>query len=289
MRNLSTSGLVRGLYAVVQKRGRWLLVSYRTLAQIYLSNLSTYRSPRVAKQFVVNRPDPRAGLEPDLVQDNHPGGQFKLAVLLMNQYPPIVVAARSWDVQLMRTELAAGADPHLRTGLSDNSPLIVKILRNTIRGIPKKEDRDLVECVRLLLEAGADPCAMDDRGWTAVYFAAMYGYHESLAVLLEAGAGAVVNTPIDCGWTPLAQAAQSGHLECVELLLAAGADVGLNPYFTTDPSRFVVDAGLAQLINANCHVLKISLPAWGIPKNHKHLSLRAARGFFVYPKRMHSF
>ena len=61
------------------------------------------------------------------------------------------------------------------------------------------------------------------------------------------------------------------------------------PYFTTDPSRFVVDAGLAQLINANCHVLKISLPAWGRPKNHKHLSLRAARGFLVYPKRVHSF
>ena len=90
----------------------------------------------------------------------------------MNQYPPIVVAARSWDVQLMRTELAAGADPHLRTGYAD-SPLIVLILRdNTIRGIPKKEGRDLVECVRLLLEAGADPCAMDDSGWTAVYFAA---------------------------------------------------------------------------------------------------------------------
>ena len=144
--------------------------------------------------------------------------------------PLIVVAARTWNVALMRTELAAGADPHLRTGLGniDNSPLIVLILRNTIRGIPKKETRDLVECVRLLLEAGADPCAMDDSGWTAVYFAALYDHHESLAVLLEAGAGAVVNTPIGAGWTPLAQAAQSGHLECVELLLAAGADVELN-------------------------------------------------------------
>ena len=71
--------------------------------------------------------------------------------------------------------------------------------------------------------------------------------------------------------------------ECQRVL---GAE---HPYFTTDPSMFVVDAGLAQLINANCHVLKISLPAWGIPKNHKHLSLRAARGFLVYPKRVHSF
>ena len=50
----------------------------------------------------------------------------------MNQYPPIVVAARSWDVQLMRTELAAGADPHLRTGYAD-SPLIVVIFRNMLK------------------------------------------------------------------------------------------------------------------------------------------------------------
>jgi len=89
-----------------------------------------------------------------------------------------------------------------------------------------------VECVRLLLEAGADPCEVDEggytSGWTTVYFAALYNHHESLALLLEAGAGALVDTKMDSnGWTPLAQAAQSGHMECVELLLAAGADVEL--------------------------------------------------------------
>ena len=51
----------------------------------------------------------------------------------------------------------------------------------------------------------------------------------------------------------------------------------------------LVDAGLAQTINTNTHVLKISLPAWGRPKNHKHLSLRAARGFLDQPIDLHSF
>ena len=64
---------------------------------------------------------------------------------------------------------------------------------------------------------------------------------------------------------------------------------GPSPYFTTDPSRFVVDAGLAQLINANCHVLKMSALVWGFPKNHERLSLRAASRFLGTPIRVHSF
>ena len=46
-------------------------------------------------------------------------------------------------------------------------------------------------------------------------------------MLLEAGAGAVVNDTGGSGWTALAQAARSGHLECFHSLLAAGADINL--------------------------------------------------------------
>ena len=137
----------------------------------------------------------------------------------------------------MRNVLATGADPHLRAPYSlfseegENSTLIMLCLRS-----PRKEQSYLeenhVECVRMLLEAGADPCAVDEGGYfngcTTLYFAALNNHHESLALLLEAGAGALVDTKLlDVGWTPLAQAAQCAHLECVELLLAAGADVEL--------------------------------------------------------------
>ena len=44
--------------------------------------------------------------------------------------------------------------------------------------------------------------------------------------------------------------------------LHADEQDGSSPYFTTDPSRFVVDAGLAQLINAKPHVLKMSSTNW---------------------------
>ena len=60
-------------------------------------------------------------------------------------------------------------------------------------------------------------------------------------------------------------------------------------YWAPDPSRFDVDAGLAQLINAKSHVLKMSALVWGFPKNHELLSLRAARGFLGIPIDLHSF
>ena len=115
------------------------------------------------------------------------------------------------------------------------TPLHV-ILANFVRvaGGPGWEERQihaercpnesrLIECARLLLDAGADPATFQ-----LVYEAAAHDHHEILAMLLEAGAGAVVNDRSRIGgWTALCQAARSGHLECIHLLLAAGADVNL--------------------------------------------------------------
>ena len=155
-------------------------------------------------------------------------------------YPPIFIAARDGDVQALRNELASGADPNLRgVGLpptnSHITPLHV-ILANFVRvaGGPGWEERQihaercpnesrLIECARLLLDAGADAATFQ-----LVYEAAAHNHHEILAMLLEAGAGAVVNDRSRIGgWTALCQAARSGHVECIHLLLAAGADVNL--------------------------------------------------------------
>ena len=154
-------------------------------------------------------------------------------------YPPIFIAARDGNVQALRAELASGTDPDLSgVGLpptnSHITPLHV-ILANFVRvaGGPGWEERQihaercpnesrLIECARLLLDAGADPATFQ-----LVYEAAAHDHHEILAMLLEAGAGAVVNDRLGSGWTALAQAARSGHMECLHLLLAAGADINL--------------------------------------------------------------
>ena len=60
---VSASGLALMLFGVVRVEPG-LLVSYRTLDNVFRRLVfATYpRSPRVVKLFVVNRPDPRAGV-----------------------------------------------------------------------------------------------------------------------------------------------------------------------------------------------------------------------------------
>ena len=146
-------------------------------------------------------------------------------------YPPIFIAARDGDVQALRAELAAGVDPNLRDADSHITPLGVIVSNTTIANQKTKRcpnEAQLMECTRLLLDVGADPCLLDDHIGTTVYHAVCHNHHEILAMLLEAGAGAVVNNRvIDSKWTALAQAARSGYMECLHLLLAAGADVNL--------------------------------------------------------------
>ena len=147
-------------------------------------------------------------------------------------YPPIFIAARDGDVRVMRAELASGVDPNLTGARSDTTPLGVIVSNATVVGGRIYEKRcpnesRLIECTRLLLDAGADPCFLDSFGVTAVYNAVSHNHPEILAMLLEAGAGAVVNNIVSSGWNALAQAARSGHMECLHLLLAAGADVNL--------------------------------------------------------------
>ncbi len=49
-------------------------------------------------------------------------------------------------------------------------------------------DKENTECVKLLLEAGADPNATDNDAYTPLYLAAREGNVECTKLLLEAGA-----------------------------------------------------------------------------------------------------
>ena len=146
-------------------------------------------------------------------------------------YPPIFIAARDGDVQRLRAELAAGVDPNLR-GSDHTTPLQVIAANANVQGGRRylkrcPNESRLLECTRLLLDAGADPCSLDEYRMTTIYYCVSHNHPEILAMLLEAGAGAVVNNIVSGGWTALAQAARSGHMECLHSLLAAGADINL--------------------------------------------------------------
>ena len=102
-----------------------------------------------------------------------------------------------------------------------------------------------VECVQLMLAAGADPNtpASAERFGNALYHAAKKGSMELVQLLLAHGA--IINhTPRQCG-DALQIAAERGHESIARLLLARGAEVrpsGMSPFAKGVIQRFLGEA-----------------------------------------------
>ncbi|KAL3777966.1 hypothetical protein ACHAW5_003400 [Stephanodiscus triporus] len=75
--------------------------------------------------------------------------------------------------------------------------------------------------VRILLDAGADPCAVSESGWTALHGAAECNCVPAIEMLVEAGAD--VSASARSGKTPLDIALQYARPEAAEQLIALGA------------------------------------------------------------------
>ena len=79
------------------------------------------------------------------------------------------------------------------------------------------------DCVRLLLQRGADVNKPSESRSTATHYAAGSGHKETLLALLD-NAGCDVDARGNWEMTPLMWAAQEGHTECAQLLLERDAD-----------------------------------------------------------------
>ena len=82
------------------------------------------------------------------------------------------------------------------------------------------------ECLRVLLQHGANVSLRNNAGCTATHFAAAQGHVACLEVLIE-HAHVDVNSHTKFNATPLILAAKGGHCACVSLLLEHGADVNM--------------------------------------------------------------
>ena len=96
---------------------------------------------------------------------------------------------------------------------------------------PAMSDEDFIELcksgnavkVEEAIRNGANINAKNNKGWTALMWAAYYGHAEVAEVLLKHGAD--VNSKDNDGWTALMWAASWGKTEVAEVLLKHGADV----------------------------------------------------------------
>lgn len=131
---------------------------------------------------------------------------------------PLHHAARQGKAEVVRILLNAGANLGA-PGYDGKTPLMLAVWWYADKG-----DGPL-RATQLMLERGADIRARDDKGRTALMYAARYGNADIVRRLLEADAE--IETTDTAGRTALMYAAEDGQADVVELLLARGASVHL--------------------------------------------------------------
>lgn len=152
----------------------------------------------------------------------------------------------------LRCKIPAGrlrraARPHRRLGPTGKEVHALKRLRDSANA-------NDVETVQQLLEDGADPCAADDKGRTALHFASCNGNDQIVQLLLDHGADP--NQQDGLGNTPLHLAACTNHVPVITTLLRGGARVdaldraGRTPLHLAKSKLNILQEGHSQCLEA---------------------------------------
>jgi uncharacterized protein len=123
---------------------------------------------------------------------------------------PLIAAASTSDVALLRTCIELGADPKLANA-DGTTPLLAAAGVGV--GAPEEaagSEPEALEVVEILLKLGADPNAVDKNGETAMHGAAYRNHPKVVQLLADKGARIEIwNRPNKSGYTPLVIA--EGH------------------------------------------------------------------------------
>jgi hypothetical protein len=101
---------------------------------------------------------------------------------------PFLRAAQSGDVELMKLLLAHGADPKIAT-TNNVTPLAVASGIGWVQGVTYEwSEKEDLEAVKMCLDLGIDPNAVDGDGRTALHGAAHKGRTAVVQLLVDHGA-----------------------------------------------------------------------------------------------------
>jgi ankyrin repeat protein len=125
--------------------------------------------------------------------------------------PPILVAARTGNVDAVKTLVAHGANVNAIEDWRGQTALMWAAAD------------DHAAAVHALLESGSDVHARSKGGFTALLFAARQGALDAVRTLLDGGAA--IDDALPSGSTPLAVAISALHYEVGAYLLSRGASV----------------------------------------------------------------
>ena len=117
---------------------------------------------------------------------------------------PFFLAARTSDAVLMKTLVGLGADPLLPNADNSTPLMAVAGLGTRSPGEDAGTETEVLEAVKLALDLGADPNAVDNNGETAMHGAAYKNLPAVVQFLSDNGAKIEVwNKTNKFGWTPL--------------------------------------------------------------------------------------
>ncbi len=138
---------------------------------------------------------------------NAPHGRHSPQKLRLNKTDatPLLLAAETGDVPLMKLLIELGADPR-KPNADECTPLLAACGVGVIGDGDETAgtEEEAIEAVKFLLGLGADINAVDRNGQTAMHGAAFKSWTQLIPFLVEQGADATVwNQENVLGWTPL--------------------------------------------------------------------------------------
>jgi ankyrin repeat protein len=178
---------------------------------------STATALDVARKLLEHKANPNAALKAATFQRHHTMGDTALG----RGATPLMRAAKSGDVEMMRVLLAAGADPKAVMANGGNALMLASGLgwRNGSPAAPSYDqgtDAEATQAIDLLLELGVPLSATTTQGDTALH-AAVTGRGSAFIVQHLVTKGADLSARNKRGQTPL-EAAKASRRDLTELV-----------------------------------------------------------------------